>query len=129
MNCLLKLFTSFLLLYLAGCSKNNQITIKDHKNKSCIAHCIARFDSCKNLCKNNCSRCSFKNHRSAENNFLNYLHEVQIEGGYITRRLNSYRDPLQCRKVSCSCQSDLMTCEQNCTGLIHKQLGFVPHCI
>jgi hypothetical protein len=44
------------------------------------------------------------------------------------RGLKSYHDPLQCRKVTCNCPSDFITCNQGCTGVIQKKLRSVPYC-
>jgi hypothetical protein len=42
--------------------------------------------------------------------------------------LNSYRDPLQCRKVTCNCHADYQVCIQSCSGVIHKQLRVASAC-
>lgn len=45
------------------------------------------------------------------------------------RELNSYRDPLQCRKVTCDCLSDFAICKKGCTGVIPTKLQAVPYCV
>ena len=86
------------------------------------------FAVCKERCVDNCAICSAKADYSAIKNYDEYVHEKIIEGGTITRSLKSYRDPLQCRKVTCNCYADLSICEQTCAGIIHKQLRAVPYC-
>jgi hypothetical protein len=42
--------------------------------------------------------------------------------------LPSYKDPLQCRKVTCSCVQDYHTCLAACRGTIHTALRVAPVC-
>lgn len=128
MHFLLRMLFCFLFLLNLGCV-NKQVNLpKVNDPKLCLAQCVKRFESCKTLCVNNCALCSAKANRSMIENYSEYVHEEQVEGGFVMRGLKSYRDPLQCRKVTCNCYADLMTCEQNCTGIIHKQLRAVPYC-
>jgi hypothetical protein len=123
---LLCCFIFFILII--SCSAQSKILIKAKDPKQCLTMCIGRFDSCQKTCVNNCAVCSASANRSAVLSDAQYVHEEQVKGGYVVRGLKSYRDPLQCRKVTCNCYADLSTCEQNCTGIIHKQLRTVPYC-
>ncbi len=125
---LLRLFCCLILLNILGCANKQPILTKSSDPKQCLATCTQRFASCKTVCVNNCAICSAKANSSMVQNYSEYVHEEQVEGGYVARGLKSYRDPLQCRKVTCNCYADLMTCEQNCTGVIRKQLRAVPYC-
>jgi hypothetical protein len=40
----------------------------------------------------------------------------------VSRDLNSYRDPLQCRKVTCDCLADNNVCKASCRGLTPQVL-------
>ncbi len=128
MRFLFALWCVIFLLINAGCVSKPINILNSNSSKSCLAQCSQRFESCRVSCVNNCAVCSAKANREMIKNYSGYVHEEQVEGGYVMRGLKSYRDPLQCRKVSCNCYADLMTCEQNCTGVIHKQLRAVPHC-
>jgi hypothetical protein len=128
MNFLLRLLCFLILLNSIGCTPQQKLLVKAQPQKQCLAVCAKRFESCKAICTNNCSICSENATQSAIKNYTNYVHEKRVEGGTIMRGLKSYRDPLQCRKVTCNCYADLSTCEQNCTGIIHKQLRAVPYC-
>jgi hypothetical protein len=128
MRFLLGLICSVLLLSNLGCMNQHANITKSSDPKQCLAQCTQRFESCKTLCVNNCAVCSAKANQNMVENYSEYVHEEQVEGGYVMRGLKSYRDPLQCRKVTCNCYADLITCEQNCTGIIHKQLRAVPYC-
>lgn len=118
--------TSMVLLVNLGCVP--QLTKIPQSTKQCLIQCKQSFNSCSKLCVNNCATCSAKANHEMIVNYSEYVHEEQVEGGYVMRRLKSYRDPLQCRKVSCNCSADLAICEQSCTGVIHKQLRAVPYC-
>lgn len=126
MRLLFALLTSMLLLVNLGCV--HQLAKVPKSTKQCLAQCNQSFKSCSTLCVNNCATCSAKANRDMIENYSEYVHEERVEGGYVMRRLKSYRDPLQCRKVSCNCSADLSICEQSCTGVIHKQLRAVPYC-
>lgn len=114
----------FFLLGLLGCS-TYQTSISQ---KPCQSLCADRFKKCKRSCTNSCSKCQQRTRYEAWQSFNNYVQEKKVTGGYMVRSLNSYRDPLQCHKVSCDCVADLNTCSQGCTGLIKKQLSNVSRC-
>lgn len=116
------------LTQLISCTTQHKVLVKVADPKQCLALCTQRFAACQQTCVNNCANCSASSKRSTILNYAKYVHEEQVEGGYVTRSLKSYRDPLQCRKVTCNCYADLSVCEQNCTGIIHKQLRTVPYC-
>lgn len=125
---LFRLSFFFMLLSLTSCFLPPKVWVKTPDLKQCKAMCIQHFVSCKKLCVNNCAVCTAKASHSALVNYAEYVHVEQIEGGSVMRGLKSYRDPLQCRKVTCNCYADLGTCEQSCTGIIQKQLRSVPYC-
>lgn len=127
MHILWRLLFCFIGITLVGCTMQPHAVIRSD-TKQCLAQCTQRFELCNTSCSNNCALCQAEAKYSTIKNYAKYVHEEQVEGGYVTRGLKSYRDPLQCRKVTCSCGTDLMTCEQNCTGIIRKQLRTVPYC-
>lgn len=128
MSYFIRLICCALLLVLSGCATQQPGMVKSKEIGQCMQLCEQRFDSCKLQCFNNCPRCSLIAAEEAEKNYRQYVHDKQVQGGYVSRGLNSYRDPLQCRKVTCNCTSDLLTCKQNCTGVIQKRLQAVPYC-
>lgn len=128
MNSFLRFMCCIVLLGLSGCATQQQRVVKTSEVAQCQQLCVQRLDSCKQTCTESCPKCMAAADHKATTNFLEYLHEKRVQGGYITRRLKSYRDPLQCRKVSCNCLSDFITCKQGCTGVIQKQLRPVPYC-
>lgn len=128
MNSFLRLICCIVLIGLSGCATEQQRFAKSEQVKQCQRLCVQRFEFCKQNCTESCPKCAAAADHKAITNFLEYLHEKRVQGGYVTRRLKSYRDPLQCRKVSCSCLSDFITCKQGCTGVIQKQLRSVPYC-
>jgi hypothetical protein len=123
------LYCLTLLLTLTHCTIQHTVQTAPQNTPACLAQCHQSFDSCKQECTNSCARCSASSTHTSTVSYMKYVHEKQIEGGIDARNLNSYRDPLQCRKVSCSCSADLAACTQNCTGVIQKRLQPVPYCI
>ena len=129
MNFLFRLFYCIILLIgLSGCISQQNTLVKPQKINQCMSVCVQHLESCKRNCTNNCINCSFSATDTAAVNFFKYTNEIQVQGGYINRRLKSYRDPLQCRKVTCNCTSDFLTCKQSCTGIIQKRLQSLPYC-
>lgn len=94
----------------------------------CKKKCQLQFNSCSLVCRNNCSQCGKAANCSATRHYNQYKREQLIQGRVIVRELNSYRDPLQCRKVTCNCLADSNVCTQSCGGIIHKRLQPVPAC-
>lgn len=117
-----------MLGHLVSCTTHYPTTVKKHEVQQCLSLCAQRFDACQKTCIYNCSLCSAAANQKTILNYARYVHEEQVEGGFVTRGLKSYRDPLQCRKVTCNCYADLSVCKQNCTGIIHKQIRTVQHC-
>jgi hypothetical protein len=114
---MLGLSVFFLFALLAGCIK---------APAECRTMCGLQAEACKNTCRNNCSQCRAFANKEAAMHFGDYLHEKVIKEAMIARVLKSYRDPLQCRKVTCNCKADYGICIQACTGVIQKNLR-VPH--
>ncbi|HCD9516915.1 TPA: acyltransferase [Legionella pneumophila] len=128
MNTAFRLLFCLIILELSACATLKS-KITHHKTLSqCQQTCFQQLNYCKQNCTNNCRDCSTKVDHFAKENYLEYLHEVKIQGGYITRGLQSYRDPLQCRKVTCNCSADFNACNQGCSGVIQKRLQPVPYC-
>ena len=94
----------------------------------CKVSCKERLVQCSQVCSDSCKRCAISANAGAARNFLRYKHQQEVQGTIVALRLQSYRDPLQCRKSSCDCRADYQVCTQNCKGLIHKRLQVVPPC-
>jgi hypothetical protein len=123
-----RLLFCMVLIGLVSCATDEKIQVNPQSLTLCKMTCSQHLESCSQNCTNNCPRCSAESSYTSTKNYLKYVHEKQVEGGYIARGLKSYRDPLQCRKVSCNCISDFLACKQNCVGVIQKRLRPVPKC-
>jgi len=128
MNSLLRLLCCIAFIGLSACMTQQKTEVKGQSLSQCKTICLQHLESCKQSCTNNCRTCSAGSSYTSTSNYSKYVHEKFVEGGYIARGLNSYRDPLQCRKVTCNCASDFNTCNQGCTGVIQKRLQSVPYC-
>lgn len=127
MNFLIRVCCCALLFSLLGCA--SKTTLKEQALLQCKATCMQHFEFCKHNCVDNCPTCSWNATRQSTANFSKYVREQQVEGKKVMRELNSYRDPLQCRKVTCDCVADLMVCKQSCSGVIRKRLQAIPNCV
>jgi len=128
MSTFIRLFCCIIVLFLSACASQPKNADKMHSLGQCKVACKQHFDLCKKNCIDTCSNCSSSASHYSKSNYTKYVQEQQIEGGFVTRELNSYRDPLQCRKITCNCTADFNICTQSCTGVIQKRLEAVPYC-
>ena len=123
-----KFFISCLgILILTGCS--HQTVDQSVINKqSCIALCQKHLEACRKNCQDSCVNCVASANRHMARRYNKYMHEEWVQGKVVTRELQSYRDPLQCRKNTCNCRVDYTICTQSCNGTIYKRLQRAPIC-
>lgn len=122
MKYLYKISVVLLVIFLVGCHQ------KSLEVSSCINHCYAVEKVCNSHCNKSCQQCSVCSTTKARHSYSKYKHQQCIKGSRIARDLQSYRDPLKCKKNTCDCSSDLNICIQSCNGVIHKRLQVKPTC-
>lgn len=128
MKTLNRFFTiGYILLLLVACT-NHALMTKHAEQASCKMTCQLRLKSCQHVCHDDCRTCSEQVQKSVKRSYDQYIHEIQVQGGIISRELNSFKDPLQCRKTSCDCSADYDVCTQSCKGLIHKNVRVPSAC-
>lgn len=114
LNYLFRLIAYCLLFNLSACALLHS-NVKQHLEiNQCQVLCAKRFDLCQHSCTDNSFFCAQKANYTAKLSYDRYIQQEKVSGGYRTRGLKSYRDPLQCRKVTCNCYADAMDCKQNC---------------
>lgn len=125
----LRLLTAgFMMLLLLSCTVTHQGLVRYHQLAACKASCKERLVACTRVCSDNCMRCTISANARAARNFLRYKHQQCVQGKIVALELQSFRDPLQCRKSSCACPIDYQVCTQSCHGTIYKRLQVVPPC-
>ncbi|CAM2910519.1 hypothetical protein [Legionella worsleiensis] len=117
------------LFAISGCTAQQSDVAKSTVPAQFMKLCEQRLEACKRQCFDNCPKCTLAGLKDAQKDYLEYVHDQRVQGGYVSRGLNSYRDPLQCRKVTCNCTADFLTCKQGCAGVIQKRLQAAPYCI
>jgi hypothetical protein len=103
-----------IILGLAGC----QGLLSQHNSQvveQCGATCAQKLQFCSQNCPDSCANCTCVLQKMAGKNFQKYVYERKVEGKKVMRELNSYRDPLQCRKITCDCVADFVMCKKYCT--------------
>lgn len=125
---MLKFMLLFMVLMLSGCETLHQQDVKAQELRVCQSVCKQQLSHCQNVCDDNCKSCEIKAKKTTEINYKRYEHERCLEGRTIVRRLQSYHDPLQCRKMSCDCPADYRVCAEACSGVIHKRLQVEKTC-
>lgn len=128
MKILIRLVLSVFFCTLISCAKYPGITYTKAEFAICKASCNKKVSKCNRLCSNNCAQCRSKAFSSTNKSYNMYLHEQRLQGLRVARELNSYRDPLQCRKITCNCPADYQVCMQLCGGVIYKQLRVASVC-
>ncbi|KTC78346.1 acyltransferase [Legionella brunensis] len=121
---MIKLIVGTLLLCCAFLVSCTHIMSTQEKSKiaACQLSCENRATACKQTCRNNCPRCCQFSTKTTVTNYKHYKHEVCVKGDFLTLQLNSFRDPLQCRKTTCDCRADYQVCMQACSGMVYKDL-------
>lgn len=107
-----------LLLILDGCTLNWGIS----EQTKCKQACRFELKQCHSICHNNSQQCHACANANALKSYIKYQHQQCVQGKALVRELQSYRDPLQCKKTTCDCYADYRMCNQACTGLIQKRL-------
>ena len=115
-HALLRFLVSVLLLsMLIACAHQPGADRRSGEIRACKINCQIKARACTRLCRNNCRSCAFFAHQKAAHSYCQFEHEQIVQGGIISRELNSYRDPLQCRKITCDCITDYRACAKTCT--------------
>ncbi|MCA0403047.1 MAG: acyltransferase [Proteobacteria bacterium] len=126
---ILKLVLS--LSYLAvvtACTAPSTVPLPYKTRAECKLACAKQAQFCLKECKNNCSNCLCNRSAKTAKSYNRYSNEQKIKGDVCVLELNSFSDPLQCRKMTCSCSADYSVCMQACGGLIHKSLANTELC-
>lgn len=118
----------YCLLMLTSCLQPINTLPEKKATALCEHTCGIRFAACNKQCVNNCRRCAANVNYSAARKYRRYVHEHCVKGENVALELNSYRDPLQCRKLTCDCRADYLICMQSCGGVIYKQLRVPRPC-
>lgn len=119
----------FLVSLLPGCQSTGLLHKRlTPEQQSCVQMCVKKQQHCQALCRNNCKNCQRVQAVQSKHSWCTYAHERKVMGDVLFRQLNSYKDPLQCQKVTCNCQADFMVCEQSCKGSIRKTLTVLRQC-
>ena len=113
------------LILISGCSAYVQ---HERHIKACHSSCKTKMVKCEQMCHNNCPECTMLADTEAAVHFNQYQHQQCVQGSIAALELQSFRDPLQCRKPTCDCKADYQVCYQGCLGKIHKRLKVVPPC-
>lgn len=116
------------VMVLTACVPQTNVSQPKTTYAVCAASCEQRSDQCNASCRNNCQQCQAFSKQTTMEHYRHYVHEQNVKGRSIARDLNSYRDPLQCRKITCNCRADYRVCIQSCGGVVKKQLQAAPYC-
>ncbi|MDF1646472.1 MAG: hypothetical protein P1U61_05800 [Legionellaceae bacterium] len=121
--------TCLLSAFLLGCSFSPKEDAKQAQaQRACINQCGIKKTACESRCTDSCKRCERKEHAKMVKDYKTYINEQAVQGKRVALQLQSFRDPLQCRKTSCDCPADYRICVGECRGKIRKYLQITPFC-
>lgn len=123
-----RLIIYFAIILLCSCASYHTLLKPSQEQKTCKLSCQARMKQCSQRCHDNCPNCCVGANQRAIRHYDLYKHQQTVQGKIVALELKSYRDPLQCRKITCDCPADYRVCIQSCTGKIRKRLQVVPPC-
>lgn len=128
MNVCIRLIVCISIVLMTSCGYYGKFVDNAREKKACHLQCLNALDKCKIQCKNNCRECNVLANMQAASRFIEYKKRQSMQGKMVNEELQSFKDPLQCRKVTCSCQEDYRVCKQSCIGKVYKYLKANPAC-
>ncbi len=106
----LRIITILLVLLLISCvSLENQRTMR-----VCKDICQQQSLKCQKLCNNDARHCQAFVMGNARKSYAKYVHQQRLQANDIALELQSFRDPLQCKKITCDCLADARMCVKFC---------------
>lgn len=120
------LFPLIVFLF-SGCTTHQDAVVQQEK-RVCLKTCEIRLNTCANTCNKTCEACEQLANQTMQDHYQGYRHDRFVQGKAVARQLQSYRDPLQCRKATCDCKADFRVCAEACAGKIHKRLQVPETC-
>jgi hypothetical protein len=118
-----------LVVFLFGCSLSpHEDAKRAQAERACIKQCEVKATQCNQRCSDSCKQCEWQAKQSMAQRYKAYVHEQCVQGERVALQLQSFRDPLQCRKTSCDCPADYRICVGTCKGSIRKYLQVTPFC-
>lgn len=123
------MLTVLCMLFLWGCSQTpHEDAIKAQTERACVKQCDIKKAACLRQCRYSCRNCDKAEHAKMVARYKTYVHEQNVQGERVALQLQSFKDPLQCRKTSCDCYADHRICTSACKGKIQKRLLVAPYC-
>lgn len=119
---------SFVLLFTLSCASNHKDAEKAEAKRVCERTCEQKQNACLRVCDDSCKECEQREAKRTARVYKTYIHEQHQQGKRVALQLQSFRDPLQCRKSSCDCPADYRVCMSACAGQIYKSLQVAPVC-
>ena len=123
------LLVGFAVVLMLSCaSKKNNDVVDAQVKRACERKCQQERHVCLRTCDDGCKACQLREHKKAVRLYKTYIHEQCVQGKRVALQLQSFRDPLQCRKSSCDCPADYRVCMSACAGPVYKRLQVTPGC-
>lgn len=122
------IIVAFALLFMLSCRTNPKDVTEAQEKRACEQICLKNEQACLRTCDDSCKACQVREHENMARRYKTYVHEQYVQGKRVALQLQSFRDPLQCRKSSCDCPADYRVCMSACAGPVYKRLQVTPVC-
>lgn len=117
---------AFFILNLVACNQLYYFHQMPYDVALCKKNCVKRALHCQGVCRNNVSVCQQHAKFKRGRRYCRYVHEQGVRGSMIIRRIDAYRDPLQCTKTTCDCVADYQVCDLACRGTLTNYVYTQP---
>ena len=119
---------SLVCLFMLSCASTHEDAVDAQAKRACERTCEQEKNVCLRTCDDSCKACQVRENEKMARLYKTYIHEQCAQGKRVALQLQSFRDPLQCRKSSCDCPADYRVCMSACAGPIYKRLQVTPVC-
>lgn len=116
------------LLLMLSCASTHQDVHDAEVKRACERVCEHEQQTCLRACDKSCKACQIRENKKMVRLYKDYIHEQCAQGKRVALQLQSFRDPLKCRKSSCDCPADYRVCMSACAGPVYKSLQVIPGC-
>ena len=105
-----KILSIFITLLLVSCvSPNDQREIH-----ACKDVCQHKSQNCQKVCGDDGRHCLENVMTHTKESYARYVAQQRVQAKDIALELQSFRDPLQCKKITCDCLADARLCAKAC---------------
>ena len=98
------------MLFLVSC-----VSLSEQREmRACKDTCQYNSQNCHKLCSDDARNCQANVMANTKASYARYVCQQKVQANDIALELQSFRDPLQCKKITCDCLADARLCAKAC---------------